>query len=195
MAEKKSNTPLLAAVAAGIGIFLWRSKKAKAAPITPADLPEVPDIPDIPPAPTAPGGGTGIPSGVIGGIPGYDWQPRTEWPSYGSIIGGLKALDYNVPGDFWQPARAEERSLMKDSKSAIKKFQADYKHAIKFLTAWPQNAGGVVVDGANAPRKTLSADGWMGKNSWVGFKWAYKQATRGGGDFWQDWVKAGKDMG
>jgi len=192
---KKSKTPYIIAAAAGLAVLLFRGKKAKAADLPPPPTPD-PDPDPQPPGPAKPGTTKpAIPSNVIGGSPGFNWQPRGEWPTYATIIGGLSALGYNVPGDYWQPNMAENPQLMVKSKGAIKKFQSDYKHAVKALTVAPQTPGGVVVDGKTAPVKTLSVDGWMGPQTWKAFKWAYKNATIDSTqDWWKDWVDGGKGL-
>lgn len=196
MTEKKSKVPILAAVAVGLGIFLWRSKKASAKPpiVLDVDDDDV-DKPGKPkpgkPKPDKPE----IPAGVIGGDPGYNWQPRSAWQTYAAIAGGLSALGYTVPANYGSPAMAENPQLMVKLKSAVRKFQGDYKYAIKYLTAWPAPSPTGVVDGKSAPVKSLSKDGWIGPNSWKGFKWAYKGGTSyPNTDIWQDWVTAGKSL-
>ncbi len=201
MTTKKSKGPLIAAAAVGLGIYLWRAKKAKAKPtiiVEPEDDDdEIDDVDDVDKPPPPPGKGPGwIPDDVIGGDPGYSWQPRSSWKTFGEIAGGFSALGYNVPPNYGMPNMVENPQLMLKMKPGIKKFQADYKHAVKWLTKWPQLAPDqVLINGKNAPVKSLTKDGWIGPNTWKAFKWAYKGATRYPNlDVWQGWVTNGKGL-
>ncbi len=109
------------------------------------------------------------------------------------------ALGYGglVPANWITPAMVSNPQLMLGMKKAVKQFQRDYKHAVNCLTEAPMPspfAG--IIDGRTAPRKSLKVDGWIGPNTWAGFKWAYEQAAvkMAGGDNWKLWVQCGKDL-
>lgn len=176
----------------GIGTWLLWPRQAQAAAPTPTP-PQPQPTPTPTPTPTPDTPGLGIPSNAIGG--GYDWQPRSQWPSYGAVVGGLQAFGYAVPPDYGQ--RADDPRLMVDVRNTVRQFQRDYGHAVNFLSQFPQTGSGGTADGTAAPRQSLGVDGWIGPQTWPAFKWAYAQITKFPnyqGNVWRDWIEGGKQV-
>jgi hypothetical protein len=187
--------PLVLGLGAAALIFLLRKKKTAPAYVEPGiaidvDDPEI-DEPDQPIVEPPPGDPTGLPGNVIGGDPELDFQPKSKYPNYGTVLMALSQLGYVPPVDFME--RALDRSLMADSvtREAIEDFQKDYKYVVKYLTEWPQMLHGEPVP--KAPREKLGVDGWIGQNTWPGLKWAHGKIW-GQGQDWQEWVDAGKGL-
>lgn len=189
MAKKSNSLPLILGVGAAAAIFFLRGKKASAASPVDVDDPDI-DEPDEPIQPPPASDPTGIPKNVIGGQNGISGFPSSKYPNYGMIVSALTQLGYGMGGlDFLGMAEDRELMAMGQVRDAVEDFQRDFKYVASYVNKWSPTLHGSLVP--KPPRDKLGVDGWIGKNTFQGLKWAHSQIF-GQGQSWKEWVAAGK---
>lgn len=194
MAKKKGIDPLIIGGAALVGFLLWKRKAKAAEPVFEEPDPEFddPDVdePDQPVVPSLPQvDPTGIPSTVMGGVPGI--KPGPPMPSYQAVVTALTHLGYGA-GRQWQGNASRIIMKLDGVKRAIRNFQREFKFAALYInTMHPPTLSGAAVP--DPPRKKLGVDGWIGYQSWPALKWAYRYSFLDG-KTWAEWVILGKGL-
>lgn len=156
---------------------------------TPGDEPTPPKPPSDGPKPGEP---AHVPSNVIGG--GWTWDDQAIWPTEGSIAGALVTVSdgsYAPGGGFAMP---NYHITDASGQGAVRAFQRDWNEVIDHWTS-------LTKAGSTKPTGKLTADGWIGKNTWKAMRWVFKRDKKlhgiPGADpylHWADMVKAAKAL-
>lgn len=183
----------LGVIGAGLILLLRRKKKKPFTPGTgdlPTDIPDVPSPepdpdPDPGPGPQGPTEPGHVPSNVVGG--GWEWPEKNYWGSEGSIAGSLITLSQGryAPGGTWAQPNYTITSV--SGQGAVRQFQRDWNELVDHWALFTKA-------NTSKPVGKLTADGWIGPNTWKAMRWAFRHSKHiknvGPADPYMNWNNA-----
>lgn len=194
--------PITASFIIGGAILLFMKGKKKNGPPAPpvcaegqywdAELQACVAIPvdDPTPDPTKPPST----SKIIGTGSTWDWPEKSKYPTQMHIAQAIIGLGgYSLGNEWAMGDNVFNFATDPNAKAGVKEFQRDWNQVGTDL-AWGTLVNGIPGNTSGRPVKSLSADGYIGPNTWKAMLWAFNfRATKGEGA-WQARVSAAKAL-